>query len=174
MKRPSHLAGALRLFAEDTQAHDHQRFGLPLRSYPRFPGVPFNPFSAFTLGFDQKITEIPYFGDFRLLFSLFYAKLEKRRAVLVEITPRISVPEIQTAFPLYIGLGAGLGFYPHYIVRKIPSLSVSGQIFTGLRLLDLYHNLGFSGELNLRVHSPFNELKIYLEIFGQFGFVFSF
>ena len=134
----------------------------------------FDPFSSFSLSFDQKIKEISYFGDIGLRLSIFSTKLERQRAVLLEITPRISVPEIQTAFPLYIGLGAGLGFYPHYIVRKIPSLSVSGQVFTGLRLVELYHNLGFSGELNLRIHSPFNELKIYLEIFGQFGLVFSF
>lgn len=134
----------------------------------------FNPFSSFTLGFNQKIKELPYLGDISLQISLFSTKLERQKAALLEITPRISVPEVATAFPLYVGLGAGFGFYPHYVIKKKPSLSVNGQFFVGLRLLDLYHNLGFSGELNLRIHSPLNELTIYLEMLGQFGLVFSF
>ena len=134
----------------------------------------FSPFSSFVLGFNQKIKEIPRFGDVNLQVAMFSSKMEKQKAVLLEITPQIIVPDIRSAFPLYVGLGAGLGFYPRYIVLKIPSLSVHGQFLVGLRFLDLYHNLGLSMEFNLRMQYPFSELEIYIETLGQLGLIFSF
>ena len=134
----------------------------------------FKPFSSFVFGFNQKVKEIPHLGDVNLQVAIFSAKLEQQRAVLLEITPRISIPEVRTTFPLYIGLGAGFGFYPRNIVKKIPSLSLNSQFFIGLRFLDLYHNLGFSAELNLKIHSPFSELEIYLETLAQLGLIFRF
>ena len=70
----------------------------------------FKPFSSFVFGFNQKVKEIPHLGDVNLQVAIFSAKLEQQRAVLLEITPRISIPEVRTTFPLYIGLGAGFGF----------------------------------------------------------------
>ena len=134
----------------------------------------FNPSSSFVLGFNQKVKEIPRFGDVNLQAAIFSSKMEKQRAVLLEITAQVTVPDIRSAFPLYVGLGAGLGFYPRYIVRKIPSLSANSQFFVGLRFLDLYHNLGLSMELNLRMQYPFSELEIYIETLGQLGLIFSF
>ena len=134
----------------------------------------FNPFSTFTLGFNQKIKEVSNVGDLNLQISIFSSQLATRRSTLLEITPQFSVPEIRAGFPLYVGVGAGVGFYPRHIVKKIPTLSVNSQFFIGLRFLDIYHNVGFSTELNLRVHSPFNELKVYLETLGQFGLIFRF
>ena len=134
----------------------------------------FNPFSSFVLGFNRALGKIHNFGDANLQVSVFSSKMAKQKTVLLEVAPRISIPEIQSAFPIYVGFGAGLGFYPYHIVRKIPFLSVSSQFFTGLRLFDLYHNLGFYMELNLRLHYPFSELEIYLEILGHLGLIFRF
>jgi len=134
----------------------------------------FNPFSSFVLRFNRALGKIFNFGDINLQASVFSSKMAKQKKVLLEISPRISVPEVQTAFPIYVGFGAGLGFYPRHIVQKIPSLSVSSQFFAGLRLFDLYHNLGFYTELDLRLHYPFSELEIYLELLGHFGLIFRF
>lgn len=106
--------------------------------------------------------------------SAFSGQMERQGSFLLEVTPRITIPEVRTTFPLYIGLGAGIGFYPKHIVRKLPAMSLNSQFFIGLRVFDIYHNLGFSTEINLRIHFPFNELNIYLETLGQMGLIFRF
>ena len=132
----------------------------------------FKPFSSWALKFNQDIKKISSFGQLNLEAGLFFSKPEK--PVLLELSPRIIIPETSSAFPLYLGLGAGLGFYPSYIAKKIPFLSASGQFLIGLRLLELYYNLGLSAELNLRIHYPFNESEVYVERLGQIGLVFQF
>ncbi len=134
----------------------------------------FGPLSSFVLGFNQVLREIKDFGDISLQVSVFSSKMAKQNSALLEIASRLSMPPARLAFPLYVGLGAGLGFYPYYIVKKIPSLSVSAQFFAGFRFFDLYHNLGLSAELNLQMRCPFNEMEIYIETFGQGGLIFSF
>ena len=134
----------------------------------------FKPFSSWALKFNQDIKEVSSFGQLNLEAVVFFSKKAAEKAVLLELSPRIIIPETSSAFPLYLGLGAGLGFYPRYIVKKIPFLSVSGQFLIGLRLLELYHNLGLSAELNLRIHYPFNKSEVYVERFGQIGLVFRF
>lgn len=134
----------------------------------------FDAFSAVMFGFNQRIREIAYLGDLNLQVAMFSSKLATRRATLLEVSPRISIPEVQTAFPLYIGLGLGLGFYPRYIIKKLPPFSVNNQFFIGLRFFEIYHNLGFSAEINLRMHYLFSELEIYLETFAQMGLILNF
>ena len=152
----------------------HFTFYSAVSFYRESTDKPFKPFSAFAFGFNQKVKEIPYLADVSLQFSVFSLQLKKRRSVLLEITPRISFPEVKTTFPLYMGLGAGFGFYPRYIIRKMSYLSANGQFFVGLRLHELYHNLGFSAEVNLKIHSAFNESAIYLDLLGQMGLIFGF
>jgi len=134
----------------------------------------FNSFSEVMLGFNQKIKEIPNLGDLNLQVAIISAEMENKRDFLLEVTPRITIPETYRSFPLYIGVGAGVGFYPKAIIHKKPSLSLNGQFFIGLRFLDLYHNLGLSAELNMRVHFPVKELNIYLESLSQVGLIFKF
>ena len=134
----------------------------------------FKPFSSFVLGFNRRLKEIPQLGDLNLQAAVISSQMATHRAVLLEITPRLTIPEIRTAFPLYVGAGLGLGFYPRYIIREQPFLSVNSQFFIGLRFFDLYYNLGFSAELNLKIHSPFSESEIYLETLGRMGLIFRF
>lgn len=132
----------------------------------------FEPFSSLSLSFNQKVSELPDFGDFSLQVFVSSAQMEKQRAVLLELNPRISIPEIRTLFPFYLGLGAGLGFYPRHIVRQIPALSFNSQFFMGFRFLELYYNMGLFSELNLRIHYPFNESTFYLETLISLGLIF--
>ena len=134
----------------------------------------FKPLSVLVLGFNQNLKRIPDFGDVNLQVAVFSSQMQGQKAVFLEIAPRISIPEILTAFPFYVGLGAGFGFYPRYIIKKIPALSVNGQFFSGFRFFDLYHNLGFSGEFNLRLDCPFSEMDIYLSALAQLGIIFRF
>ncbi len=132
------------------------------------------PISSFILGFNQRIKEIPTVGDFNLQIGVQSIKLETHRGTVIEISPRFTLPDIRSGFPFYVGVGAGLGVFPRHIIKSLPALAFNAQIFTGLRFLDLYYNLGLTGELTLKMQVPFNDLKMYLEIFGSVGFVFSF
>ena len=134
----------------------------------------FKPFSSSNLSFSQVFKEISYLGDLNLKFSIFSSQMSKQRATLLEVTPFITIPEIQTGFPFYIGMGFGFGFYPRHLIQQLSVFSISSQFFFGFRFLEIYHNVGFFTELNLRIQYPFSELKAYLETSAQFGFIFRF
>ena len=142
--------------------------------YRENPKKRFKPLSVFVLGFNQNLKRIPDFGDVNLQVAVLSLQMQERKSVLLEVAPRISIPEVLTTFPFYVGLGAGFGFYPRHIIKKIPALSLNGQFFAGFRFFDLYHNLGFSGEVNLRLDFPFNEMDIYLSALVQLGVIFRF
>ena len=134
-------------------------------------------FSSFSFGFHQRMRELANFGDIGLQAEVFFSKPgpdKEDRDVILEFAPRISIPEIRTAFPFYIGSGFGLGFYPFYILKKKPFFSMSWQFFAGLRFLEIYHNIGLAGELNLRLHFPFNERKREIDFSARTGFAFRF
>lgn len=130
--------------------------------------------SSVILGFNQRVREISNIGDLNLQVAVYSSQMKHRRAFLLELSPRVTIPEARSSFPLYLGLAVGVGFYPRYFIREIPSLSVSSQFFTGLRLLDIYHNLGLSVEINLRIHAPFSEERVYLENLIQLGLALRF
>ena len=133
-------------------------------------------FSSFSFGFNQQIKELSRFGDIGLQAEVFFSRRSKggKRDVILEFTPRISIPEVRTSFPVYIGLGWGLGFYPFYILEEEPFFSMSWQFFSGLRFLEIYHNIGLTAELNLRLHFPFNDRKREIDFSGRAGFAFRF
>ena len=134
----------------------------------------FRSLSSINLSFTQNVKEIKFLGDLNLKFSIFDIQMASQKTLLLEILPFITVPEVQTAFPFYVGFGLGLGMYPRYLIRQMPIFSLSSQFFVGLRFLELYHNLGFFTELNLRIQYPFSELTAYLETLSQFGLIFRF
>ena len=134
----------------------------------------FKPFSSLNVSFTQTIKEINFLGDLHLKVSMFSSQMPTQKATLLEVTPFISIPEIQTTFPFYIGMGLGVGFYPRYLIQKLPSASINTQLFVGLRFLEIYYNLGFFTELNLKIHYPLSEMKVYLSTISQWGFIFRF
>ena len=134
----------------------------------------FKSLSSMNLSFTQNIKEITFLGDLNLKFSIFDIQMARQKTILLEILPFITVPEIQTNFPFYVGFGLGLGMYPRYLIRQLPVLSLSSQFFVGFRWLEIYHNLGFFTELNLRIHYPFSEMTVYLDTLTQFGLIFRF
>ena len=134
----------------------------------------FKAFSSSNLSFTQVFKEISYLGDLNLKFSIFSSQMSKQKSTLLEVTPFITIPEIQTGFPFYIGMGFGFGFYPRHLIQQISVFSISSQFFFGFRFLEIYHNIGFFTELNLRIQYPFSELKAYLETSAQVGFIFRF
>lgn len=134
----------------------------------------FKAFSSRIISYNQKVKEIGGWGDLNLQVAIGASQMERQGAFFIEITPRITVPEVRTAFPLYLGLGVGLGFYPRYILQDQAYQSLNSQFFVGLRLFDIYHNLGLLAELNLKVHSPLSELTVYVETLAFLGLILRF
>lgn len=134
----------------------------------------FDPLSSFNFSFTQNIKEISSLGDLNLKLSIFASQQASQKATLLEVTPFITIPEIRTAFPFYIGMGLGFGFYPRYLIKPPPIFVVNSQFFFGFRFFEIYHNIGFFTEFNLRVYYPFSELIVYLETLAQAGLIFRF
>ena len=132
------------------------------------------PFSSLIVGFRQPLWEVLQMGDFSLKTEIQNFRLKTGRVTQINITPLFSMPEARSKFPVYVGLGLGFGFYPHFILTGKPALSLNGQLFAGLRLLNLYENLGLNGEAALHMHVPLKEKELYMETIGSLGLLFSF
>ena len=132
------------------------------------------PFSSWVLGFQQQIKEVSDLGDFSLKTELQNFRLTTGRATQINITPVFSLPEGGNGFPVYVGLGAGLGFYPYHILKGNPFFSLNTQFFVGLRLANLYKNLGLHAELALYMHIPFQDNRLYMDTIASLGVMFSF
>ena len=132
------------------------------------------PVSSFFFGFRQRVKEIPTVADVNLQINLFSSQLEEDRSTSIEINPQLILPDVRSGFPFYVGVGGGLGLYPRHIVKNKPALSFNTHVFTGVRLIDVYHNLGINGEVTAKLQVPFNDLKMYFEILVSGGLVFSF
>ena len=131
-------------------------------------------FSSRLVGFHQRIKEFSTIGDLNLRIELHSVKLESQRSLQISITPLFTLPDIRSGFPVYLGLGGGFGLFPRHILKKQPALSLNMQMFTGVRFIDFYKNFGVTGELNLKMHTPFQDMKLYMELLAHAGFIFSF
>ena len=132
------------------------------------------PFTSFIAGFRQQIWKISNIGDISLKTEIQSFRLKNGRATQININPVFSLPDRENGFPVYVGLGAGVGFYPYFILMGEPSLSLNGQFFAGLRLVNLYENLGLNAELALNMHVPFRDSQLYMETIANLGLIFSF
>lgn len=164
-------------FSKKQETVSHQRSMLLYAGpsvYSKAKGFKGDPFDSFILGFRQQFKEVMGIGDFGLKAEIQSLRLKTGRATQINVTPVFSLPDEASGFPVYVGLGGGIGFYPYFILDSKPSLSVNFQLFTGIRLADLYENLGINGELTLHAHIPFREERLYMETIVSLGLVFSF
>ena len=134
-----------------------------------------NPFSSVFFGLSQRIEEFSAIGDLNIrveLLSMQFA--DKKREWLVDVTPVFSLPDVRSGFPVYVGAGGGVGLFPRHIVRKKPALSLNVRFFAGMRVIDWYENVGFLGEVSVKMHFPFYDTKLYMEVLVTLGSLFSF
>lgn len=133
------------------------------------------PVTSMILGLEQRVREIPAVADINLQIGLQISKTDDdKTSVAIEVIPRLMFPDIRSGFPFYVGFGGGFGFYPKNIIKELPAISFNGQAFAGVRIVDLYHNLGIKGEVSLRLQTPFNKIESYMDVLGSAGLVFSF
>lgn len=89
--------------------------------------------------------------DVNLRLDLIEYKLDEESPSKLTITPFWTFPMVETKFPLYFGLGAGLGVFLKQIENE-SNISFDYQIATGIRLPELIGNSGFVFELALKNH----------------------
>ncbi len=92
----------------------------------------------------------------------------------LSFVPVVIFPDARSQFPLYFGLGAGLGVF----TKQLPSesrISFDYQIFLGVRFLDLLEtNTGFYVESGLKNHFLLLSSGQLNSVFITFGSVFTF
>jgi hypothetical protein len=72
-------------------------------------------------------------------------------ATKLSFMPLITFPESNAHFPLYFGIGAGLGVFLTQVSGKSP-LSLDYQLVVGSRFLDIFQKTGFFLEAGLKNH----------------------
>lgn len=78
-------------------------------------------------------------------------RMDDDRLTKMSILPLITFPPASARFPLYFGIGAGLGVF----FKQIPeesNLSFDYQLVAGARFMDLFENFGFFFELGMKNH----------------------
>lgn len=77
--------------------------------------------------------------------------INQERLVKISFLPLITFPRIETRFPIYFGMGAGLGVFFKQIDSE-SNLSFDYQLVTGVRMMDLLNGMGFFVEYGLKNH----------------------
>lgn len=133
-----------------------------------------DPYSIYLLSFTQNVHTLDSLGDVHLRASVVSTQMKRGKALFFELNPLILFPEQQTRFPLYLGLGLGLGFSPFYLVEGRSPFSLQAPFLFGLRFFNLYHNLGAGGEISLKVHYPFHEAEVLVSGISRLYLIFNF
>lgn len=109
--------------------------------------------------------------SFRMDFNEY--RLLNERAVKLSLLPVLTFPQAHRGFPLYFGIGGGLGIFFQQLNRE-SNVSLDYQLLAGARFNDIFENMGFFVELAMKNH-------LHLTSVGQFngtaltaGAVFSF
>lgn len=109
--------------------------------------------------------------SFRMDFNEY--RLNNDRATKMSFLPLITFPKADRRFPLYFGLGAGLGVFFTQIPKE-SDIAFDYQLVAGARFEDVFENFGFFVEMAMKNH-------LHLTSDGQFngstltaGAVFSF
>lgn len=77
--------------------------------------------------------------------------INQERLVKISFLPLITFPRIETRFPIYFGMGAGLGVFFKQIDSE-SNLSFDYQLVTGVRMMDVLNGMGFFVEYGLKNH----------------------
>jgi hypothetical protein len=111
----------------------------------------FDDVGKFNAGLTYRLGEWVNSADLtlRIDFSRFDLGLE--RASKVSLLPVVFFPESSSRFPLYFGVGAGLGIYTSQLAGK-STVSLDYQILAGARFFEVFGQTGFFIEGGLKNH----------------------
>ena len=104
-----------------------------------------------TMGVTYKIGEWVRTMDLNLRIDYFQYELGNEKPIKVSFVPLMTFPDASTNFPLYFGLGAGMGFFLNQLERE-SNLSMDYQLIFGVRWTDLWNHSGIFIESGIKDH----------------------
>ena len=106
---------------------------------------------SWMLGVTYRVGEWTNSFDLNVRVDLQRFKLDEGSATKIAFLPMITFPDASSKFPLFFGVGAGLGVFAQQISNE-SSLSFDYQLVAGARFFDVYKNLGLFVEAGLKNH----------------------
>ncbi len=99
--------------------------------------------------------------------------LDDSKPTKLSFIPIITFPQARSGFPLYFGLGAGLGVFLKQESSK-SAISFDYQLFAGARFFNVFENTGFFIEAGLKNHLHLLSTGQFNGTFLATGLVFTF
>jgi hypothetical protein len=100
-------------------------------------------------------------------------ELQDQKPMKMSLLPLWTFPRAEAGFPLYFGLGLGVGAF----FRQLPNesnLSLDYQLVAGARLMDVFEAIGFLIEFGMKNHLNLLSDGQFNSVFVAAGVVFSF
>lgn len=104
-----------------------------------------------TYGLTYFIDEYGQSMDFNLRLDFNEYKLDDVRPFKMSILPMLTFPKFEARFPLYFGIGGGLGIFFRQVEEE-SNLSFDYQLVLGVRFLDVINSVGFFMEYGMKNH----------------------
>jgi hypothetical protein len=126
-----------------------------------------------TIGVTYRMGEWSSTMDLLLRVDFNSYELVDGTPVKMSVMPMLVFPEASSKFPLYFGIGAGLGVYFKQISQE-SALALDYQLIGGVRLFDVFENTGFSFEMGLKNHLHLLSDGQFNGVFAAAGVIFTF
>ena len=101
------------------------------------------------LGLSYRFGEWTNVADINGALEYTTYSLRGKSVQKLSLLPKISFPDVSSHFPLYFGLGAGLGIFTKQLHAE-SAISFDYQVFAGLRFLNVFPQTGFFVETGLK------------------------
>lgn len=126
-----------------------------------------------TVGVTYRMGEWTDSMDFLIRFDFNSYKVDEEKPLKMSLLPMISFPDAQSRFPLYFGVGAGLGVFFKQSNGE-SDLSLDYQLVAGARFFEVLESTGFFIETGMKNHIHLFSDGQFNGIFATVGTVFSF
>lgn len=103
------------------------------------------------LGVTYRLGEWVNSADFAMRVDYMRYTVAHQNAGKLAFLPVILFPDASSKFPLYFGVGAGVGVFVNQLSGESP-ISFDYQLLLGARFFDLYNNAGIFIEAGLKNH----------------------
>lgn len=125
------------------------------------------------LGVTYRLGEWINSADFAIRVDYSTYEVRNQAASKLSFLPVITFPDATSKFPLYFGVGAGVGVFVKQFGGE-SALAVDYQLLLGARFFDLFNNAGFFVEAGLKNHLMMLSDGQFNGTFVAVGSVFTF
>lgn len=128
---------------------------------------------TWSYGLTYRLYEWGHASDVLLRVDFNEYDVANERPLKMSILPMIILPDASARFPLYFGVGAGLGVFFRQ-VKDESSLSFDYQLVAGARFFNVSGNTGFFIETGMKNHLLLTSTGQYNGVFLSGGALFTF